>query len=263
MDSYFDFFNTALYTDYVNTLTHSLIEEEGLKEVVRLDLYNKFKMNSSDLDFQAINSMIYLDQFLFIEQLNSFEQFVDVYESKISTIQETLNSFDFFFKESFFNFDVFQEEFFFNNFIKSLVFKDIIFLYNNSLILYDSLAFLYSHDPFFCGLFDVFKTLNVPEFCFFLDKLGDFVFFLEHFLLSLDFFIEASDSFYFPEFFKFISESFFFYSSEFSNLNFGFNKLKEFLDFQGFIHFFGIDNFFSFLNNTDNSFNASTVFENF
>lgn len=168
IDSYFDYFNLALYTDFTNSLMHSFVEEEGLKEVLRLDIYNKFKLNNNDLDlFYSFDRQLYMHEFLFLENINSFEDFSLIYEEKFSNVQLNLKKFENFFSNAVFDVSTFSPDFYFSDITKKFSVDQIFLLYQESLLLYDQLAFLFSYDVFFLELFDICQTMNVRDLVFF------------------------------------------------------------------------------------------------
>lgn len=229
---------------------HSFVEEEGFKEVLRLDIYNKFKLNNNDLDlFYSFDRQLYMHEFLFLENINSFEDFSSVYEEKFSNVQLTLKKFENFFSNSIFDVSIFSPDFYFSDIIKKFSVDQIFLLYQESLLLYDQLAFLYSYDVFFLGLFDICQTMQVTDLVFFFDNLGHFIFFLENFLFNLKIFISLENFFILPEFSNFLDDSFFFFSKNFLHVFDNFNRLKIFIDCLCFFHFFGfLDNSIYFYN---------------
>lgn len=95
---------------------------------------------------------------------------------------------------------------------------------------------------------------------FFFDNLGHFIFFLENFLFNLSIFISLENFFILPEFSNFLDESFIFFSKNFLHIFDHFNKLKIFIDYLCFFHFFG------FLDNSSfyyNDFFLSKSYDNF
>ena len=152
-----------------------------------------------------------MHEFLFLENINSFEEFSSIYEKKFENIQSNLKNFSNFFSNALYDVSDLRPNFYFSDIIIKFSFDQILLLYQESLLLYDQLAFLYSYDVFFLGLFDICQTLNVKDLAFFFDNLGHFIFFLENFLFNLQIFISLDDFFLLPEFSNFFAESFFFF----------------------------------------------------
>lgn len=239
---------------------HTFVEEEGFKEVLRLDLYNKFKLNNNDLDlFYNFDRQLYIHEFLFLENINSFEDFSSIYEEKFSNVQLNFQNFENFFFNAVFDMNTFKSDFYFSDIIKKFNSNQIFLLYQEALFLYDQLAFLYSYDVFFLGLFDICQTMHVKNLVFFFDNLGQFIFFLENFLFNLKIFFSLENFFLLPEFSNFLDESLLFFSKNFLNIFDNFNSLKIFIDYLCFFHFFGfLDNSFFY-----NDFFFSKSYDNF
>lgn len=209
---------------------HSFVEEDYFKEVSNFELYNKFKYNSDDFSNFFLDFKIDVAELFYLEKIKSFEEFDNVYSSKISPVQLILQNFNYFFNESFFFFSCLQQEFYFNDVTRLGYLYNFYMLYYNSLVLYDSLSFLLSSDSFFLGLFDFCNSMQLQDFFIFFIKLGNFLFFLEHFLFNIFTFFSFPNFYKMPEFYQFFNDSFLFYNMEFFCIFENFIKFKSLLD---------------------------------
>lgn len=259
IDSYFDLFNTALYTDFANNLTHSFLQDKGLEEVVRLDLRNKFKANvdSSFFDYTLIQKDFFVNDFFVIENISNFDNFLLKSESKFNDLYNDFLSFYNYFFESKLALNNIKLDFFFNDVIKLESLNSLFLLYNSSLILYDRLAYLYCFDFFFLSLFDICKTYNL-NFCYFFEEMGNLLMFLEHFSNHLGFLLFNFSFYKSPEFFIFFEDSFLFFSNEFSNFFPHLISFKNFIYYLAYLNFFDLQYFELF-----NSFLDFSIFDSF
>lgn len=252
----------ALYSDFTNSITHSFLQEDGLKEVLRLDFCNKFNSNADfyEFDLNLIRNHLDMGELMFIENICTFEKFLLETESTFSDLEKDFFSFYDCFSQSKIILANFKQDFFFNNIVKELSLYNLFLLYNLAFKLYDRLVYLYCCDHFFFSLFD-FCTRTDLSFCYFFEEFGRFIFFLEFFSANLGFFLKHFNFYHFNEFFKFFDDCFFFFSHEFFNFSFDLFFFKNFIYQQAYLFFFDTDSsfFFDFFHN----FNSLDVLENF
>lgn len=235
------------------------MQDNGLKEFVRLDLTNKFQSNvdSSIFDLVFIQKDFYMADFLLLENITNFDNFLSKSEPKFNCLQEDFFSFYNFFVESHFIINNLKSDFFFNDVVKLSSLNNLFLLYNSTINLYDRLVWFYCFDFFFFSVFDFCKTFDL-SFCYFFEELGRLIFFLEHFSYNLGFILSNSRFYNFPEFFKFFNESFFFFSNTFSKFPFYFISLKNFFYYQVYLNFYDLE-YFDFFK----KFNDFSIFDSF
>jgi len=260
VDEYFDFFQDIFYTTYVDydLFSRGLDIADEFFFFDSLELVDLFKKSPDSITLSSmfLSNSLSFNEFLFIENIQSFEDFFTKY---CFIYRNIFNDFSLFFNKITFFFDFFKISFlpFEKNFFGH---QDIIELLLFSQKFYDTLFSLYTADSFFINLLDflLYTELftNVNAFFIFL---GHSIFFLEDFIDFLKFFsswdvffldpfsfyqLECKFSFFFFEFFNFSSEmDLFFFSIDFLFYNKFFQYESSFINNHATLFYFKKDLF--------------------